>query len=95
MLMQVILRLKLAELNLEEEGTAEAGRMARVVQVINQVTKGAMIDETSKEEKKKKWLENAECFNCGKKGHLARNCDQLDSGDEEGDDDDTSLAGVK
>jgi hypothetical protein len=52
MLVQVILGLKLAELNLEEEGTAEAGRMARVVQVINQVTKGAMMKQARKRKRK-------------------------------------------
>lgn len=40
----------------------------------------------NKEDKKKKWLDNAGCFNCGRKGHLARDCDQLESGDEDGDD---------
>ena len=63
-------------------------------------TKNGNVDDCNKgsaknkEEKQKKWLESAECFKSGKKGHLARDCDQLESGDEDGDDDGTPLAGV-
>jgi hypothetical protein len=50
--------------------------------------------KSNKEEKRKKWFKNAKCFNCGRKGHLACDCDQNDSGDENGDDDETPLAGI-
>jgi hypothetical protein len=49
--------------------------------------------ELSKEEKKK-WLENAECFNCGRKGHLAHDCDQHNSGNEEGHNDGVQMVGI-
>eukprot|EP00557_Chaetoceros_sp_GSL56_P005694 CAMPEP_0176500028 /NCGR_PEP_ID=MMETSP0200_2-20121128/13286_1 /TAXON_ID=947934 /ORGANISM="Chaetoceros sp., Strain GSL56" /LENGTH=1532 /DNA_ID=CAMNT_0017898575 /DNA_START=170 /DNA_END=4768 /DNA_ORIENTATION=+ len=60
----------------------------------NNEADGGKESAKDKESKKKKWVENAECFNCGRKGHLARDCDQLESGDEDGDDDGTPVAGV-
>jgi len=51
-------------------------------------------ESPEKKDDKKKWVENRECFNCGKKGHLARDCTEYKNDEDSEDGEGEPLAGV-
>jgi len=72
--------------------TADAQRVSKKKSANDGTVKGGK----TKEEKKAKWLANRKCFNCGGKGHIAKDCPELVNEEEEssGEESEPPLAGM-